>query len=158
MADALTLRDPGTSTSDLIRRARRPLLPSRGPAGGNWRAWAVAVCQAEVDHARADFWRVVHALRLARLFDRDDGWGGHERPFLLAHEAHAHAALGWLSHLQAHESDRRGPWAALRWHTWDAERRRQWWARRRYLWSGFLEQMRRYRAARAEIDALRRAA
>jgi hypothetical protein len=128
------------------------------PAGGNFRAWAVATCQAEVDHACADFWRAVHALGLARLFDRDDGWGGHERAFLLTHEAHAFAALGWLSHLQAHESDRRRPWAALRWDTWDGERRRQWWARRRHLWAGFLEQMGRYRTARREIDALRRAA
>ena len=157
MPDAVSPRDPETSTSDLIRRARRP-LERRAPARGNFRAWAVATCQAEVDHARADFWRVVQALGLVRLFDRDDGWGGHERPFLLAHEAHAHAALGWLSHLQAHESDRRGPWARVRWDAWDADRRRRWWARRRQLWAGFLEQMRRYRSARREIDTLPRAA
>jgi len=157
LPDAVSPRDPETSTSDLIRRARRP-LERRAPARGNFRAWAVATCRAEVDHARADFWRVVQALGLARLFDRDDGWGGHERPFLLAHEAHAHAALGWLSHLQAHESDRRGPWARVRWDAWDADRRRRWWARRRQLWAGFLEQMRRYRSARREIDTLPRAA
>src|SRR5262249_56940561 len=114
--------------------------------------------EEEVEQERAEYWLVVDALRVTRLHDGDDGWGGHERRFLYAHEAHAHAALGWLSRLQAHESDRRGPWAALRWDTWDADRRRQWWARRRTLWAGFLEQMRRYGVAREEIDARRRAA
>ena len=116
------------------------------------------MCQAEVAHARDDFWRAVHGLGLAGLHDRDDGYGGHERPFLLAHEARAQAALSWLSHLQAHESDKHGPWAAVRWNTWDAARRQQWLERRRYLWAGFVEQMRGYSAARAEIDAVRRTA
>jgi hypothetical protein len=156
--DTLACYRSKTSTSDLIRRKRQPLAPPPKPSGSNWRAWAAAACQAEAAHARDDFWRVVHALGLGGLHDRDDGYGGHQRPFLLAHEVHAEAALGWLSHLQAHESDWRGPWAALRWDTWDAERRRHWWQRRRYLWAGFLEQVRRYGAARAEIDALRRAA
>jgi hypothetical protein len=31
--------------------------------------------------------------------------------FRLPHETHAGAALNWLGHLQAHDSDRRGPWA-----------------------------------------------
>jgi len=152
LPDTLARHPPRTSTADLIRRNRRPLTAPE-PLAGHWRAWAATVCQAEVAHARDDFWRAVHELGLAGLHDRDDGYGGHERPFLLAHEAKAHAALSWLSHLQAHESDKRGPWAAVRWNTWDAERRREWWERRRYLWAGFVEQMRGYREARAEIDA-----
>ena len=157
MSDTLARHRPKTSTSDLIRRKRRP-LPPPVPAAGNWRAWAATVCQAEVEHARDDFWRAVHELGLAGLHDRDDGYGGHELPFLFPHEARAHAALSWLSHLLAHESDKRGPWAAVRWHTWDGERRREWFERRRYLWAGFVEQMRAYRAARAAIDGLPRAA
>src|SRR5437016_271210 len=39
------------------------------------------MCQAEARHARNDFWRAVHALGLDGLHDRDDGYGGHERPF-----------------------------------------------------------------------------
>ena len=156
MPDSLVHRHLKPSTCALIRRERRPFAPP-DPADGNWRQWAASVCQAEAAHARNDFWRAVHALGLAALHDRDDGYGGHERAFLLAHEAHACAALGWLSHLQAHESDRRGPWAAGRWQRWDAERRRRWWARRRYLWAGFLAAMRRYGAARRAADAPRRA-
>ena len=124
-------------------RCRSPLHPA--PTTG---AGAVATCAAEARHAADDFWACVHRLGLAALFDRDDGFGGHEAPFRFAHETHAFAALGWLSHLQAHESDRRGPWAAVRWHTWDAEQRREWFGRRRYLWSGFVRQVERYRAAR----------
>jgi hypothetical protein len=145
---SLVHAEPEPSTADLIRRRRRALPPAEPPAG-SWRAWAAAVCQAESEHARSDFWRVVLELGLAAAHDRDDGFGGHERPFLFRHEAHAQAALSWLAHLQAHESDRRGPWAAARWEKWDAARRRRWLARRRYLWAGFLGQMRRYAAARA---------
>ena len=78
--------------------------------------------------------------------------GDHEAPYRFAHEVHAGAALAWLSHLQAHEADRNGPWAAVRWKTWDAEQRRAWFARRRHLWSGFVRQVERYRAARRLID------
>ena len=143
-----------------IRRARRP-LPTRAIDDTNYRRWAAAVCAAEARHAADDFWACVHRLGLSALFDRDDGFGGHEAPFRFAHETHAFAALSWLSHLQAHESDRRGPWAAVRWHTWDAAQRLEWFAGRRRLWSGFVRQVERYRAARrqlaqplAEISAL----
>jgi hypothetical protein len=95
---------------------------------------------------------VIHSLGLAGLFDRDDGCGGHDAPFRLAHEIHAYAALSWLSHLQAHESDRYGPWAALRWKTWNAERRRQWLERRRHLWAGFVREVDLYREARRRLD------
>ena len=103
-----------------IRRARRPLPPCERSTGANYRRWAAAACAAEARHAADDFWSCVHRLGLAARFDRDDGFGGHEAPFRLPHEVHACRRLGWLSHLQAHESDRRGPWAAVRWNTWDA--------------------------------------
>jgi hypothetical protein len=135
-----------------IRRERRP-LPPHELDGGNYRRWAAAVCGAEARHAADDFWSSVHRLGLAGLFDRDDGFGGHEAPFRFAHETHAFAALSWLSHLQAHESDRRGPWAAVRWNTWDAGQRREWFARRRDLWSGFVRQVERYRQARRRLAA-----
>jgi hypothetical protein len=133
-----------------IRRARRP-LPPHALDGGNYRCWAAAVCAAEARHAADDFWACVYRLGAAALFDRDDGFGGHEAPFRFAHETHAVAALSWLSHLQAHESDRRGPWAAVRWNSWDDGQRRDWFARRRYLWSGFVRQVERYRAARRRL-------
>jgi hypothetical protein len=135
-----------------IRRARQP-LPARALEAANYRRWAAAVSAAEARHAADDFWSVVHRLGLAALFDRDDGFGGHEAPFRFPHETHACAALGWLSHLQAHESDRRGPWASVRWNTWNDAERREWFARRRYLWSGFVRQVERYREARRRLAA-----
>ena len=104
-------------------------------------------------HAADDFWACIYRLGAAGLFDRDDGFGGHEAPFRFPHETHAFAALSWLSHLQAHESDRRGPWAAIRWNSWDEGQRRDWFARRRYLWSGFVRQVERYREARRRLAA-----
>jgi hypothetical protein len=133
-----------------IRRARRPLAAPELD-GGHYRRWAAAVCAAEAKHAADDFWACVYRLGLAALFDRDDGFGGHEAPFRFAHEAHAFAALSWLCHLQAHESDRCGPWAAVRWNSWDQGQRREWFARRRHLWSGFVRQVERYRAARRQL-------
>ena len=135
-----------------IRRERRP-LPPHVLAGAHYRRWAAAVCGAEARHAADDFWGIVYRLGLAARFDRDDGFGGHEAPFRFPHETHAFAALSWLSHLQAHESDRRGPWARVRWNTWDAAQRLAWFARRRTLWSGFVRQVERYRAARRELAA-----
>lgn len=154
---ALPGRPPPPSTVERLRAARRPLLPRPSPAG-SWRARAVAACDAEAAHGRADFWRCVHALGLAGRFDRDDpsvAWGGHEAPYLLAHEAQAAAALAWLAHLQAHEGDRRGPWAVLRWETASAAERGRWRARRRVLWAGWLEAVGRYRAARDAYDRTR---
>jgi hypothetical protein len=137
-----------------IRRERRPLpayaLPAHELGSANYRRWAAAVCAAEAKHAADDFWACVYRLGLANLFDRDDGFGGHEAPFRFPHETHAFAAMSWLCHLQAHESDRRGPWAAVRWNSWDHGQRREWFARRRHLWAGFVRQVERYRAARAQ--------
>jgi len=135
-----------------IRRERRP-LPPHAFDGGNYRRWAATVCAAEARHAADDFWACVYRLGAAGLFDRDDGFGGHEAPFRFPHETHAFAALSWLSHLQAHESDRRGPWAAVRWNSWDEGQRRDWFARRRYLWAGFVRQVERYREARRRLAA-----
>jgi hypothetical protein len=135
-----------------IRRERRP-LPPHELDGVNYRRWAAALCGAEARHAADDFWSIVYRLGLANRFDRDDGFGGHEAPFRFAHETHAFAALSWLSHLQAHESDRRGPWAVVRWNIWDAQQRRDWFARRRTLWSGFVRQVERYRVARRKLAA-----
>jgi hypothetical protein len=73
-------------------------------------------------------------------------------PFRFPHEAHAVAALSWLSHLQAHESDRHGPWSATRWGNWNRERRREWLNRRRYLWSGFVRQVECYRQCRRDLS------
>src|SRR5262245_10169503 len=151
------LGDPPDGVAAAIRRERRPMpAPAvSAPVGSDirvgYRRWAAAVCSAEVRHATGDFWRCAHRLGVAALFDRDDGFGGHEAPYRLPHEACAFAALGWLSHLQAHESDRRGPWAAVRWNTWDGQQRREWFERRRALWSGFVRQVERYREARRRL-------
>ena len=95
-----------------IRRERRPLpaheLLAHVQGGANYRRWAAAVCAAEAKHAADDFWACVYRLGLANLFDRDDGFGGHEAPFRFPHETHAFAAMSGLCHLQVHESDRRG--------------------------------------------------
>ena len=137
-------RDPPRAPAVAGARAAHEL------GGANYRRWAAAVCAAEAKHAADDFWACVYRLGLANLFDRDDGFGGHEAPFRFAHETHAFAAMSWLCHLQAHESDRRGPWAAVRWNSWDHGQRRDWFLRRRHLWLGFVRQVERYRAARAQ--------
>jgi hypothetical protein len=134
---------------ELIRRERRP-LPPRERAGGRYRRWAADVCQAEVDHRNDDFWRAVSetGVPVDRFADPACVQMGQ-----FAHEAQAGAALLWLSHLQAHESDRRGPWACVRWNTWDAERRATWWAKWFELWDGFQRSVERYRAARRALAA-----
>ncbi len=139
--------DPATA-DDLIRRERRP-LPPHDLDGVNYRRWAAAVCQAEVDHADADFWRVVHRHKYAITIDRfrePDAAAAYR----VAHEAHAGAALNWLSHLQTHDSDRHGPWA--RWNRWDYGHRVWWVLRRRTLVHGWLRCMRAYHQARALVE------
>ena len=64
------------------------------------------------------------------------------------HEAHAAAALVWLSHLQTHESEKRTPWSGVPFRSWHEDERAAWSAKRRTLWSGLLRQVDRYRAAR----------
>ncbi|MBV8188578.1 MAG: hypothetical protein JO339_15160 [Alphaproteobacteria bacterium] len=137
---------------DAIRRARRPLASCERRAG-SYRSWAATVCAAEARHAADDFWAAAQRLGLAGLFDREDGFGGHDTPFRFPHEAHACAALSWLGHLQAHESDRCGPWCGGRWEKWSPPRRQEWLRRRRYLWTGFVREVERYREARRHLDA-----
>lgn len=144
MPDSLS-RAPKETVADLIRRHRRPL-----PAPGigrtrNFRAQAVAACHAEIAHRSRDFARVEHALGLT--FDR---WlePDCEQLGQFPHEAHAGAALVWLSHLQTHESEKRMPWNGVAFRSWLERDLRTWFAKRRALWSGFLSQVMRYRCAR----------
>jgi hypothetical protein len=69
--------------------------------------------------------------------------------FRLPHEARAGEALIWLSHLQPHDSDRRGPWA--RWGRWDRSAKADWLRKRRELLHGLIRAAAAYRAARASI-------
>jgi len=80
------------------------------------------------------------------MFDR------HQDPdcdaaFRLPQEVQAGAALVWLSHLQAHDSDRYGPWA--HWQRWNRQQRSAWLMRRRELLHGLIRAAGRYMAARA---------
>lgn len=146
-----------TRIDDLIRLERRP-LPAHDLDGVNARQWAIAVCGAEVKHRASDFSRC--EVKLGVSFDRWDHPAA-EQMGQFDHEVHAGAALNWLTHLQAHDSDRRGPWANWNgWGTWDRERRIVWLRRRRYLVHGFLRQIAKYKAARREFDLVpvRRAA
>jgi hypothetical protein len=143
MPDSLSLR-PKETVADLIRRARRP-LPAPTIDIENFRARAVALCSAEVAHRSRDFQRVERALGL-----RFDRWldPGCEQLGQFPHEAHAAAALVWLSHLQTHESQKRTPWSGVHFRSWRTEERAAWVTRRRDLWSGFARQFERYQVAR----------
>ena len=134
--------------TELIRRERRP-LPAPKIDIVNFRAWAVAICTAEVAHRSRDFHRVERTLGLS--FDR---WlePDCEQLGQFQHEAHAAAALVWLSHLQTHESDKRTPWAGVSFRYWRESDRVQWFTKRRKLWSGFMNQVERYRDARKSIS------
>lgn len=147
MPDALTLHPAsGLSQTQLIARERLP-LPSHTIEGGNFRRWAVAVCQAEVKHRERDYERVEALLGI-----HTDKWDFPNDPERgqFVHEAHAGAALLWLSHLQTHESERRAAWDCLPWRLWSAKRRADWLAKRRKLWAGFLTQVRAYQATKGE--------
>ncbi|MGQ3301596.1 hypothetical protein [Reyranella sp.] len=143
MPDSLAVR-PKETVAELIRRHRRP-LPAPATDIENVRARAVALCSAEVAHRSRDFQRVERALGLA--FDR---WlePDCEQLGQFPHEAHAAAALLWLSHLQTHESAKRTPWSGIPFRSWRTDERAAWLAKRRALWSGFLSQIERYHAAR----------
>lgn len=148
MPDALTLTrsDVGLSQTQLIARERLP-LPSHHLKGGNFRQWAVAVCAAEMKHRDRDYLRVADMLGISvNLWDfPHDVTRGQFK-----HEAHACAALNWLSHLQAHETTKRAPFHFIPWCDWRAKDRAAWIARRRYLWSGFLAEVRAYQATKGE--------
>lgn len=141
MPDSLSLR-PKETVADLIRRHRRP-LPAPETDIENFRARAVAICSAEIAHRRRDFLRVERTLGLAF-----DCWlePDCEQLGQFPQEAHAAAALVWLSHLQTHESRKRTPWSGVRFRSWREDERTAWFIKRRELWSGFLRQVERYRA------------
>ncbi len=153
MPDGLS-RSSKETVADLIRRHRRPLpapafatgADDPATAGRSWRARAVAACHAEIAHRSRDFARVERALGLT--FDR---WlePDCEQLGQFQHEAHAAAALVWLSHLQTHESEKRTPWNGRSFASWSEPDRTRWLAKRRQLWSGFLHQVERHRIARA---------
>jgi len=103
---------------------------------------------AEIAHRSRDFARVEHALGLS--FDR---WlePDCEQLGQFQHEAHAGAALVWLSHLQTHESEKRTPWSGVPFRFWPEPDRTRWLAKRRKLWSGVVRQMKRYCATRKAL-------
>lgn len=148
MPDSLTpIADTrGLSFAQHVALLRRP-LPSHAVEGGNFRKWAVAVCSAEVKHRERDYIRVerelgVHVSRWD--FPNTDEIGQY------AHEAHAGAALLWMSHLQAHESEKRTPWSFIPFCDWKRETRAAWLEKRRILWRGFVKAVRAYQNARKE--------
>ncbi|WP_425067096.1 hypothetical protein [Reyranella sp.] len=146
MPDSLSRR-PKETVAELIRRHRRP-LPAPQPDLETFRARAVAICSAEVAHRGRDFQRVERALGL-----RFDRWlePDCEQLGQFPHEAHAGAALVWLSHLQTHESRKRTPWNGVPFRSWREDERAAWLTKRRALWSGFLRQVERYRSARGKF-------
>lgn len=149
MPDSLFLR-PKETVAQLIGRHRRP-LPTPVIDIENFRARAVALCSAEVAHRSRDFQRVERTLGL--VFDR---WlePDCEQLGQFPHEAHATAALVWLSHLQTHESQKRTPWSGVPFRSWREDERTAWFAKRRELWSGFVRQVERYRSARSVLHAI----
>lgn len=136
----------GLNFAELVAMRRRP-LPSHAIEGGNFRRWAVAVCHAEVKHREADYDRVERLLGITT-----DRWAFPNDPERgqFPHEAHAGAALLWLSHLQTHESEKRTPWSFIPFCDWKREARAAWIAKRRKLWAGFIKEVRAYQAAKGE--------
>ena len=143
MPDSLSMH-PKETVADLIRRHRRP-LPVLTIDIENFRARAVVISSAEVAHRSRDFQRIERALGLS--FDR---WlePDCEQLGQFPHEAHAAAALLWLSHLQTHESQKRTPWSGVPFRHWREDERTAWFTKRRALWSGFVRQVDRYQAAK----------
>jgi hypothetical protein len=136
------------SFAQKVKLLRRP-LPSHTLEGGNFRRWAVAVLTAEVRHRERDYLRVEAELgvNVSRWdFPNNDEVGSFD------HERYAGAALLWLSHLQAHESEKRTPWSFVPFCDWRRETRAAWMQKRRVLWRGFLRAVRKYQEARAKAE------
>jgi hypothetical protein len=144
--DALIYTRPALSFAQEVEKRRRP-LPSHTLEGSNFRQWAVAVCTAEVRHRERDYLRV--EAEMGVHVDRWD-FPSNDEVGQFPHEAHAGAALLWLSHLQAHESEKRTPWSFVPFCDWRHETRAAWMQKRRDLWAGFLRAVRKYKAARKE--------
>ncbi len=163
---------PGTTCDAIIRSGRRPLLPLRLKALP-WRRHLVAVAEAEIEHARADWARLVALQGLAGQFDEGAPWQPHpSEPYRLAHEAWAACLLNIEGHLvganlllgravDVLKAQRLATRRPERWSDQWAERARETAAdlaanlipRRRALWRAFLDAAARYRAARAAVDA-----
>ena len=107
-----------------------------------------AACAAEVAHADADIDRAITACGADGMYDRYD-MPGCRTSFRLPHEAAAAVALVWLSHLQAADCERRGPWA--RWAGMTRAEKVTWLGRRRKLVRGLIVAANRYRALRAAL-------
>jgi hypothetical protein len=146
---AATAAAPPAGGVHAVIKAARTALPSHTLTGVPLRRFVSAVCSAEVEHARNDFWSIVHRMGAVGLFDRyrDPDC---DAQFRLSHEVRAAAALNWLSHLQTHDSDRHGPWA--RWETMGYDGRCAWVRRRRYLLGGLIRAFQGYTAARAAYE------
>lgn len=101
-----------------------------------------------MQHADAQFWQLVRACSADAVIDR------FETPdiaanYRLPHERCAGTALAWLSHLQSHDGDRRGPWQCRS--GLSHPRKAAWLRRRRELLHGLLRAVTEYRAARATL-------
>lgn len=130
-----------------IREARTP-LQAPDFAATPLRRFVANVCTAEVQHADAQFWQLARACGADAVIDR------FETPdiaatYRLPHERCAGRALVWLSHLQTHDSQRRGPWEV--WTGFSRPRKAVWLRRRRELLHGLLRAVGEYRAARAAL-------
>jgi hypothetical protein len=134
------------SFAQKVAHMRRP-LPSHAIEGGNFRQWATAVCTAEVRHRERDYLRV--EAELGVTVDRWD-FPNCDEVGSFPHERDAGDALLWLSHLQAHESEKRTPFFFVPWTDWKRETRAAWMQKRRDLWRGFINAVRNYQAARKE--------
>lgn len=129
-------------------RAARTACHAPDVAAAPVRRFVANACTAEVQHAEAQFWQLARATGADSVFDR------FETPDLAAtyrlpHERRAAVALVWLTHLQTHDSDRRGPWEC--WSTWSRPRKAAWLRRRRDLLRGLLRAAGEYRASRAAL-------
>ena len=131
-------------------------MPPTAPARVPVRPGLLLACQAETEHARAQFWRLAYKMGLAAAFDRwlepDSHMGA-----LLEHERAAGWVLNVLSHLQTEEwligeSLAQGLLRA------DRAYMRALFARRLKLKLAFRQAAASYRAARKAHDRLERAA
>jgi hypothetical protein len=128
-------------------RAARVTLPYPDVKAAPVRRFVSIACTAEVKHAEADARRPACDLSAGGYFDPRNGCTPAD--FHMPHETRAGVALVWLTHLQTHDSDRRGPWS--RWERWDHASKAEWLQRRRYLVHGLIAAANAYRAARASL-------
>lgn len=132
-------------------RDGRTALPSHDLDTGDLRAWAIAVCAAELKHAEFDTLGLIARYTLGSMVDRgrraDPEW---HAEFRMPHEKAAALVLDWAGHLRTQEGFIVGPWS--RWRTTDRAGRRELLALRRRMKRGFLKAVANYRAARAALE------